>query len=98
MGNIPYILMVAAVLLFGKLLPQKGPKRIYYILLMTVLHTCLCGFRYQLLTGDLHKYYGQYFQCGGYDWLSPELWAEGRNFGFHYFNKLIYTFFGDELA
>ena len=96
MGNIPYILMVAAILLFGAIMPQKGPKRIRYIVLMTVLHTCLCGFRSQWLTGDLHKYYWTYFNCGSYDWFSPELWAEGRNFGFYYFNKIIYTIFGDE--
>lgn len=96
MGNIPYILMVAAVLLFGLLMPQKGSRRIYYIILMTVLHTCLCGFRWQFLTGDLHKYYWNFFVCGGYDWFSPELWAEGRNFGFLYFNKIIYTLFGEE--
>ena len=96
MGNTPYILMVAAVLLFGAILPQKGPQRKYYILLMTVLHTCLCGFRWQWLTGDLHKYYWNYFNCGSYPWFSPELWAGGRNFGFYYFNKIIYTLFGDE--
>ena len=95
MGNKPYILIVAAVLLFGAILPQKGPRRKYYILLMTVLHTCLCGFRWQWLTGDLHKYYWNYFTCGGYGWFSAELWAEGRNFGFYYFNKIIYTIFGD---
>ena len=90
MGNTPYILMVAAVLLFGAIMPQKGPKRIYYIMLMTILHTCLCGFRYMLITGDLHKYYYTFLNSGSYDWFSPELWAEGRNFGFFYFNKIIY--------
>ncbi len=96
MGNTPYILMVAAVLLFGAILPQKGPQRKSYIILMTVLHTCLCGFRSQWLTGDLHKYYWHYFNCGGYGWFSDELWAQGRNFGFNYFNKIVYTLFGDE--
>lgn len=96
MGNTPYILMVAAVLLFGAIMPQKGARRIWYIVLMTVLHTCLCGFRSQWLTGDLHKYYWNYFNCGSYDWFSPELWAEGRNFGFLYFNKIVYTLFGEE--
>ncbi|MBR7179887.1 MAG: EpsG family protein [Oscillospiraceae bacterium] len=90
MGHTPYILMVAAVLLFGAIMPQKGPKRIRYIILMTVLHTCLCGFRYQLITGDLHKYYWIFRDSGTYGWFSAELWAEGRNFGFFYFNKLIY--------
>lgn len=96
MGNTPYILMVAAVLLFGKIMPQKGPKRIYYILLMTAAHTFLCGLRYQFLTGDLIKYYFKYFECGGYAWFSPELWAEGRNFGFYYFNKIVHAIFGEE--
>ena len=96
MGNKPYILMVAAVLIFGAIMPQKGPRRKNYIILMTVLHTCLCGFRSQWLTGDLHKYYWNYFNCGSYEWFSPELWAEGRNFGFLYFNKILYTLFGEE--
>lgn len=95
MGNTPYILIVAAVLLFAVLMPQKGPERKFYIALMTVIHTFVCGFRYQFLTGDLHKYYWNYFRWGSYEWFSPELWAEGRNFGFYYFNKIIYTFFGD---
>ena len=96
MGNTPYILMVAAVLGFGAILPQKGPQRKYYVILMTILHTCLCGFRSQWLTGDMHKYYWNYFKWGACDWFSEELWAGGRNFGFYYFNKLIYTVFGDE--
>ncbi len=90
MGNKTYILLVAAVLLFGAILPQKGPRRIWYIILMTVLHTCLCGFRYMFITGDLHKYYYTFLNSGSYDWFSPEMWAEGRNFGFYYFNKIIY--------
>lgn len=94
MGNKPYILMVAAVLLLGAIVPQKGPKRKYYIILMTVLHTCLCGFRYMLITGDLHKYHHTFFLCGGYGWFSDELMAEGRNFGFYIFNKIIYHLSG----
>ena len=90
MGNTPYILLVAAVLIFGATMPQKGPKRIRYIILMTVLHTCLCGFRYMLITGDLHKYYYMFMNSGKYGWFSAELWAEGRNFGFYYFNKIVY--------
>ena len=90
MGNTPYILLVAAVLLFGAIMPQKGPNRKYYIVLMTILHTCLCGFRYMFITGDLHKYYYTFLNSGKYGWFSAELWAEGRNFGFYYFNKIVY--------
>lgn len=96
MGNTPYILMVASVLLFGAIMPQKGPKRIRYIILMTVLHTCLCGFRYMYLTGDLHKYYFTFLNSGKAGWFSEELWAEGRNFGFFYFNKLVYLLSGGD--
>ena len=96
MGNTPYILMVAAVLVFGAILPQKGPRRKYYIGLMTVLHTCLCGFRYQLITGDLHKYYWTFYNSGTYGWFSEELLEGGRNSGFFLFNKLIYHLSGGD--
>ena len=96
MGNTPYILLVVAVLLFGAIMPQKGPKRIRYIILMTVLHTCLCGFRYMFITGDLHKYYFTFLRNGEYGWLSAELFAEGRNFGFYYFNKIVYLLSGGD--
>ena len=91
-----YIQLVLITLVLGVIMPQKGPKRIYYIALMAMICTFVCGFRYQFLTGDLHKYYWNYFNCGSYDWFSPELWAEGRNFAFYYFNKIIYTLFGEE--
>ena len=96
MGNTPYILMVAAVLLFGAIMPQKGPKRSQYIVLMTVIHTCLCGFRYMFITGDLHKYYYTFLNSGNYGWFSAELWAGGRNFGFLYFNKIFYMLSGGD--
>lgn len=96
MGNTPYILMVAATLLFGALMPQTGPKRKHYIILMTVLHTCLCGFRYMFITGDLHKYYYTFLSSGSYGWLSPELLAEGRNTGFYVFNKILYHLSGGD--
>ena len=88
--------LVLITLVLGVIMPQKGPKRIYYIALMAMICTFVCGFRYQFLTGDLHKYYWNYFNYGSYDWFSAELWAEGRNFGFYYFNKIIYTLFGEE--
>ena len=90
MGNTPYILMVAAVLLFGAIMPQKGPKRIRYIILMTVLHTCLCGFRYMFLTGDLRKYYHTFLRSGSWGWFSADLFSGGKNTGFFVLNKLIY--------
>lgn len=96
MGNTPYILMVAAVLIFGAIMPQQGTKRIRYIILMTILHTCLCGFRYMFITGDLHKYYYTFMNSGSYSWFSSELFAGGRNTGFYVFNKIVYLLSGGD--
>ena len=90
MGNKPYIWMLAAVLVFAVILPQKGPKRKYYIFVMTVLHTCLCGFRYMFITGDLHKYYYSFLECGEAGWFSSVIWEGLRNSGFLLFNKIVY--------
>lgn len=84
-----YLYIVAAVLIFGLLMPQKGPERKYYIALMTVIHAFVCGLRYQFLTGDLHKYYYTFLNSGTYGWFSEELLAEGRNTGFMFLNKLV---------
>lgn len=84
-----YLYIVAAVLGFGLLMPQKGPKRKYYIALMTVIHTVVCGLRYRFLTGDLHKYYFTFLNSGTYGWFSEELLKEGRNSGFFVLNKIV---------
>ncbi len=96
MGNKPYIWMLAAILIFAVILPQKGPKRKHYILLMTILHTCLCGFRYMYITGDLHKYYYSFLDCGAAGWLSPEIWKGLRNSGFFLFNKIVFVLFNGD--
>lgn len=84
-----YLYVVAAVLVFGALMPQKGPQKKYYIGLMTIIHTFVCGFRYPLLTGDLRKYCSSFWSYAEYGWFSDELLAEGRNTGFYLLNKLI---------
>ncbi len=88
-----YIYIVAAVLIFGAIMPQKGSQRIWYILLMTLIHTFVTGFRYEHLTGDLIMYHAGFNLNGSYGWLSPELFHEGKNFGFHLLNKLVYVLF-----
>ena len=45
-----YMTIVAATLVFGFLMPQTGPRRKNYILLMTAIHIFISGFRYQFLT------------------------------------------------
>ena len=89
MGNILYVLMVAAVLIFGAIMPQKGQKRIRYIALMTAVHACVCAFRYNHLTGDLMKYHNTFNVLHEADWFSGLMYNEGRNFGFMFLLKLI---------
>ena len=89
-----YIQLVLITLVLGVIMPQKGPKRIYYIVLMSLILAFVCGFRYKFITGDLHKYYYTFLNSGTYGWLSEELLAEGRNSGFFVFNKLLFHLTG----
>lgn len=84
-----YMIVVAVTLLFGAILPQKGEKRKYYIILMTVIHTFICAFRYNHLAGDLMKYHWEFLQVGDYGWFSGGVLREGRNTGFYMLMKLV---------
>lgn len=89
MGIKIYYYMVAAVLGFAILLPQRGENRKWYITLMTVLHTFVCGWRYMYLTGDLRKYAWGYYTITEPGWFSEEVFSGGRNFGFFWLQKLF---------
>lgn len=89
MGNTPYILLVAAVLLFGAIMPQKGRNRIWYILLMTAIHAFVCAFRYNHLTGDLMKYHNTFNNMVSHGLFSDAVFNEGRNSGFLFLMKLV---------
>lgn len=92
MGIKIYYYIIAAVVLLGIFMPQEGRNRKNYIIIMAVLHTFVCGFRYQFLTGDLQKYQWNYKDYLNYGWFSDEIIQEGRNTGFQMFMKLISTF------
>ena len=89
MRNI-YLYIVAATLILGYLMPQKGEKRKNYIIVMTLIHIFVSGFRYQFLTGDLMKYHTSFVFLSQHSWLSEEVMNEGKNFGFFLFMKFIY--------
>lgn len=89
MGVKVYWLIVAAVLIFGLLMPQQGPKKKNYIILMAIIHTIVCGWRYRLMHGDLRKYAWEFPLTADQGWLSNELFHEGRNFGFYWLQKLV---------
>lgn len=91
MGVKIYYYMVAAVLVLGFLLPQRGRQRKWYILLMAAVHTFVCGWRYMYLTGDLRKYAWGYHQITDQGWMSEDVFHGGRNFGFFWLQKLLAT-------
>ena len=91
MGIKIYYYIIAAVVLLGIFMPQEGRNRKNYIIIMAALHTFVCGFRYQFLTGDLQKYQWNYKDYLNYGWFSDEIIQEGRNTGFQIFMKLIST-------
>ena len=85
-----YLIIVAAVLIFGAVMPQQGRKRAWYIALMVVIHGFVCAFRYKYLTGDLVKYNTTYFTLSEYGWFSEQVVDQGRNTGFFWLMKLVY--------
>ena len=84
-----YWFIAIAVIVLGLIMPQQVPKRKYYIIIMAAIHTFVCGFRYQYLTGDLQAYHNVYVTLPQYGWFSDEVIQEGRNTGFYMFMKLI---------
>ena len=98
MGVNIYYYMVAAVLLFGLLLPQHGKQKRIYVILMALLHTFVCGWRYMYLTGDLRKYAAGesgYYILSQYGWFDDVVFNEGRNFGFFWLEKFLATISGN---
>ena len=87
-----YWIVVLLVLVFGYLMPQEGHRRKYYIILMNIIHTFVCAFRYQYLTGDLIKYHTTYRHLFAESSFFSEAVINGwRNTGFYWIMK----FFGD---
>ncbi|MBQ8835466.1 MAG: EpsG family protein [Oscillospiraceae bacterium] len=84
-----YLQIIAATLILGAIMPQKGRERIYYIAVMTAIMLFICVFRYNHLTGDLMKYHAMFLDSDSYGWFSEEIIQEGRNSGFQLFTKLI---------
>ena len=89
MGVAIYYIILAAVIVFGILMPQSGKKKKNYIILMAALHAFVSGFRYKLLTGDLQKYAYTFLTVKDKDWFSEDVFSEGRNFLFMWFLKAV---------
>ena len=91
-----YLYIVAATLILGFLMPQSGKNRKYYILVMTLIHIFVSGFRYCHLTGDLLKYHYTFNTLANAGWFSEGVWNGGKNTGFMLFLKLIYFLFNGD--
>ena len=89
MGVAIYYIILAAVIVLGRLMPQTGKKKKNYIILMAALHAFVSGFRYKLLTGDLQKYAYTFLTVKDKGWFSDDVFSEGRNFLFMWFLKAV---------
>lgn len=89
MGVAIYYIILAAVIVLGRLMHQSGKKKKNYIILMAALHAFVSGFRYKLLTGDLQKYAYTFLTVKDKDWFSEDVFSEGRNFLFMWFLKAV---------
>ena len=91
-----YIQLVLITLVLGVIMPQKGPKRIYYIAIITAILMLVSSFRYNHLTGDLMKYHHTFNMLNTYEWFSDDTLQEGRNSGFFLLMKLVYSLTGGD--
>lgn len=85
-----YWVIVAIVLIFGYIMPQEGHQRKYYIILMNIVHSFVCAFRYQYLTGDLIKYHTAYrhsYAASGF--FAEEVIGDWVNTGFSWTMKFF---------
>lgn len=71
------------------IMPQEGPMRKYYVLLMTFVHWFVCAFRYQFLTGDLRKYYTTFWRLSEVGYFHDLSIHEWKNTGFYWLMKFI---------
>lgn len=93
MGTKVYWIVVILILVFGYIMPQEGPKRKHYIILMNTIHTFICACRYQYLTGDLIKYHTTYRHLFAADsYFSEWVIDEWRNTGFRWLMKAVADF------
>ena len=91
MGDKIYWLIVAAIIIFGLIMPQEGKKKKHYILLMAGIHIFVCGWRYIYLTGDLRKYAWYYYTYNSTEigWFDEDIFNGGRNAGFQWLCKAV---------
>lgn len=84
-----YWKIVAAIIILGMIMPQEGPKRKYYVILMTFIHWFVCAFRYQFLTGDLIKYNTEFRHLRDVAYFSEKAINDWKNTGFYWLMKFI---------
>ena len=89
MGVTVYWMIVAAIIMLGMVLPQYGRKKKTYIILMAVLHTFICGFRYMHMFGDLLKYHYIFNAFMDVGYFSENVFQGGRNLLFNWTMKAV---------
>ncbi len=84
-----YWMLVILIIVLGIVMPQRGPQRKNYVFLMTAIHTFVCAFRYEFLSGDLIKYNTIFrnLRNGGY--FSELALNDWKNTAFYWLMKFI---------
>lgn len=81
--------VLTAVIILGIMMPQEGYAKKYYVILMTVIHTFICAFRYEYLAGDLIKYHTEFSNMQSVGYFSKEAIHNWRNTGFYWLMKFV---------
>ena len=89
MGVVIYWIIVAAVIILGQVLPQRGCQKKYYVYIIAFMHTFVCAFRYKFLTGDLMKYNTQFLELRSEGYFDSEVINDWKNTGFTWIMKFI---------
>lgn len=84
-----YWKIVIVVIVLGIIMPQEGFYRKYYIILMTLMHSFVCAFRYKFLVGDLIRYNTEFQNLRKSGYFSKETIHEWTNTGFYWLMKFV---------
>lgn len=84
-----YIYIVVIVLILGFIMPQRGIWKKHYIILMSIMHAFVCGFKYKYLHGDLRKMSAIMTDTSMHGWTSKDIVNGGRNIGFYWLMKFV---------
>ena len=89
MGKSIYFILVAVTILLSFVFAKNKEGQKAYVIITAILHALVSGLRYKFLTGDLIRYNTLFQEYRYLNWLSEDVFQEGRNFGFQWLMKAV---------